>query len=46
VELRRFALDHRQPHRELMAPMRYMLVAHLALHNMLARFICRMVTCR
>lgn len=37
VELHRFALDHPQQRNELIAPMHYMLVAHLALHNMLAK---------
>jgi hypothetical protein len=37
VQLHRFALDHPQQRRDLMAPMHYLLVAHLALHNMLAK---------
>ncbi|HET8746785.1 MAG TPA: hypothetical protein VFM98_14355 [Ramlibacter sp.] len=36
-ELHRFALKHPQHRGELIAPMYYMLVAHLGLHNMLAK---------
>lgn len=36
-ELHRFALNHPQERGELVAPMYYALVAHLGLHNMLAK---------
>jgi hypothetical protein len=36
-ELHRFAANHPQQRGDLVAPMYYMLVAHLGLHNMLAK---------
>jgi hypothetical protein len=36
-ELHNFAVNHPQQRTELIGPMYYMLVAHLALHNMLAK---------
>ena len=35
-ELHRYAQKHPDQHHELQAPMHYLLVAHLGLHNMLA----------
>jgi hypothetical protein len=36
-ELHRFAANHPQQRADLIAPMYYLLVAHLGLHNMLAK---------
>ncbi|WP_066339773.1 hypothetical protein [Azohydromonas lata] len=36
-ELHRFARQHPQQRQALLAPMHYLLVAHLGLHNMLAK---------
>lgn len=36
-ELHKFAVNHPQERAELIGPMYYLLVAHLALHNMLGK---------
>ncbi len=45
-ELNRYARSHPDQRRELFAPMYYMLVAHLGLHNMLAKANDRSLTTR